>query len=88
MKNSLVLIASAATFLLFVAVTPSAASAGNRVYVEPGYDYPYDYDYEDEGGDYYPQYGYRHYYPRSYYVYRVPRRYWRRRARRYWRGWY
>jgi hypothetical protein len=86
MNTSLRFIAGAATLVLFVAVAPSAASAGGRVYVEPGYDYDYygdDYDYGD--GDYYPQYGYRYDYPPSYYVYRVPRRYVRRRARRYWR---
>jgi hypothetical protein len=87
MNTSLRFIAGAVTLFVFVAVAPSAASAGGRVYVEPGYEYNYGYDYDYSDGDYYPQYGYRYYQPRYYYTYRVPRRYLRRRARRSWR-WY
>jgi hypothetical protein len=95
MNTSLRFVAGAAILVLFAAVAPSTASAGGRVYVEPGYDYDNDYYGDDYGyeygdGDYYPQYGYRYDYPPSYYVYRVPRPYARRRARRaarrYWRG--
>lgn len=84
MKRSLVLIAGAVALFL-VALVPSKASAGVRVYVGPGYDYGHRYYYPPHRY-YYPRYRYR-YYPR--YRYRnYPRGYFDHPRRRAWRRWY
>ena len=83
MKSTLVLFAVAVA--LFLALVPSKASAGVRIYVGPGYDYGHRYHYPPYRY-YYPRYRYR-YYPR--YRYRnYPRGYFDYPRRRAWRRWY
>ena len=86
MKRYLLLVLSSVALCLMMLGPSKALAGGVRVYVGPGHGYGYRYTYPRYRPGYYPRSSYD--YPRGYHVYRVPRRYVRRRARRYWRGWY